>query len=441
MSNNFCMQTPVRPTLGNEKNVPIENAFSERKMAGKHSSGRRPCQNSLEQERRTAQREKQISYGFVTEGYRNMVKLVESDPLLKSGGILPLSPPDLNKGSKRTWDVSLRKWRRALHMFDNVFIENEDASPTTLESVIENQRLQWVSPLFTQEPKERRVRLSTEKIKEARNSIYVPKRLPVEESLKIILRSEDFYEPVTNVVPPSASSLIRGTDISPLDAGIKIYLTPSGHNQQNSTPEKPEAVFHQESPQHFLFNTATPARADTSPSSMHTCSPSGTSCQFYPGYRTPSWNAPSELHHDPIPVPVVGFSHPQPVMQSVKLFQPPVQQWNSIFAAPACAPQTSNAPVLHSGLNRLRTPATVPRRITVLRSVREERKLGDAAKSQHNLYTNHNEPSYYSTTKINVFSPSVSTEKLVGNTKSIENASENEHSLIDPVSQKLFSEE
>ncbi|RNC30834.1 hypothetical protein TcCL_Unassigned06647, partial [Trypanosoma cruzi] len=129
---------------------------------------------------------------------------------------------------------------------------------------------------------------------------------------------------------------------------------------------------------------------------MHTCSPSGASCQFYPGYRTPSWNAPSELHYDPIPVPVVGFSHPQPVMQSVKLFQPPVQQWNSIFAAPACAPQTSNAPVLHSGLNRLRTPATVPRRITVLRSVREERKLGDAAKSQHNLYTNHNEPSYYS---------------------------------------------
>lgn len=59
--------------------------------------------------RRRSQREKQISYGYVTDGYKNMIKLITHDPLLRSGGVIPLSPPDVNLGSKRTWDIQLRK--------------------------------------------------------------------------------------------------------------------------------------------------------------------------------------------------------------------------------------------------------------------------------------------------------------------------------------------
>ncbi|RNF26214.1 uncharacterized protein Tco025E_01522 [Trypanosoma conorhini] len=392
-------------------------------------------------ERRNAQREKQISYGLVTEGYRNMIKLVQSDPLLKSGGIIPLSPPDVNKGSKRTWDVSLRKWRRALHMFDNVFIEGEDAPPNSLEAVVEEQRLQWVSPLFIQEAKENRVRLSEGKIREARNSPDVPKRLPVEESLKIILRSEDCYEPVTNVVPPSASSLIRGNYVSPLDAGIKIYLAPSAHEQQDFTPQKPEALFGQEVSQRLSFNTVTPARVGSSPSSIQSIAPLEVGCQIHPGYSTPSWNPPPELPYDPAQVVIFPNSQESPIIQSGNVLQPSVYPWSSIFAAPASAAQGSNVPVLHSGLSRLRTPVTVPRPVTLLRGSQGEKKLGDTGNFRHSLSSNTTAPFSSTSAEVEEASPGVSTERFAGNASSIRNANANEHLIIDPVSQKLFTEE
>ncbi|RNF10163.1 hypothetical protein TraAM80_01740 [Trypanosoma rangeli] len=441
MNINAGMQTPVRPTLCSERSVHIENTCSNKKRWCNNSAGRRPCQNSPELLRRNAQREKQISYGFVTEGYSNMIKLVQSDPLLKSGGILPLSPPDVNKGSKRTWDVSLRKWRRALHMFDNVFIEGQDASSNTLESVIEEQRLQWVSPLFIKEAKENRIRLSEGKIREAQNSAYVPKRLPVEESLKIILRSEDCYEPVTNVVPPSASSLIRGNDISPLDAGIKIYLAPSAHNQQNVTPQKPEALFYPDVPQRLFFNAVTPARVDTSPSSTQNFSPLGLGCQVNPGYNASLLNPSPELPYDSTQVEFVGNSQQKLILRSGSAFQPTVHPWNSIFAAPACASQSSNVPGVYSGSNRLRTPVTVPRRVTLLRGRQEDRKLGDSEIFRQSLSPSNNAVFSSTNTKIQGTSPVVSTERIAGNTQIIGNANENERSIIDLVSQKLFSEE
>lgn len=188
--------------------------------------GRGEGGSSPEADRRRNQREKQVSFGYVTEGYRNMVRLIESDPVLRSGGILPLAPPDIVKGSKRTWDIQLRKWRRALHMFDYVFIDGEDDEELR-PVVAEEQRKQWVSVAFTELPKEDRIRHALEALLSIQNASSVPATIPVEEDLKCILRDESCYESVRSVVPQGASSLTKGTDISPLEAGIKIHIAPS----------------------------------------------------------------------------------------------------------------------------------------------------------------------------------------------------------------------
>lgn len=174
--------------------------------------------------RRKRQREKQVEFGLSTEGYTNMIRLVEHDPLLQSGNILPLEPPHIRGGSKRAWDIQLRKWRRALHMFDFVFI---DGTQEEYESCVEEQRKQWVSVGFADTPKSQRLKLGMKELLQARRSPLVPKRIPVGSELRVILRSAERYESVRSVVPQSASSITRGTDISPLAAGIKIHIAPS----------------------------------------------------------------------------------------------------------------------------------------------------------------------------------------------------------------------
>ncbi|KAG5502824.1 hypothetical protein JKF63_04592 [Porcisia hertigi] len=184
------------------------------------------CGNSPDEDRRRSQREKQIQYGYATDGFVNMKRLIAHDPLLKSGGLLPLSPPEIVKGSKRLWDIQLRKWRRALHMFDFVFINGED-DPATRETVLEEQRQQWVSEGFKKTPREMRLKIDLDTLHSVQNSSSVPSKIPVEDDLRCILRSEDCYESVRSVIPQSASSLTKGTDISPLEAGIKIHIAPS----------------------------------------------------------------------------------------------------------------------------------------------------------------------------------------------------------------------
>jgi hypothetical protein len=185
-----------------------------------------PSGNSPDEDRRRSQRDKQISFGYATDGYSNMERLIRHDPLLKSGGLLPLSPPTVLKGSKRIWDIQLRKWRRALHMFDYVFIDGED-DPATRANVLEEQRQQWVSEAFQGTPRELRKRISLSELRAVQHVPAVPTKIPVEEDLRCILRNEDAYESVRSVVPQSASSLTKGTDISPLEAGIKIHIAPS----------------------------------------------------------------------------------------------------------------------------------------------------------------------------------------------------------------------
>ncbi|CUG77401.1 Hypothetical protein, putative [Bodo saltans] len=190
------------------------------------------CNNDDEEDvtdRKMHQRTKQIQYGLNTDGYANMVRLVKSDSRLRNGGVLPLQPPSATlKVSKRAWDVLARKWRRALHLFDDVFIEEEDKDTTTLEQVVEQQRMKWVAQRNQNLCRADRTPMSASSIFAARNSPSVVKRLPMEDNMKPILRSLEYFQDLHAVVPDHASSLTRGnTGVSPTDAGIKMFIAPS----------------------------------------------------------------------------------------------------------------------------------------------------------------------------------------------------------------------
>lgn len=206
-------------------------AFRSIQKGGSHSKmgNNQDDDDEVLTDHKVQQRQKQIQYGFNTKGHQNMQRLLESDPRLSKGGVLPLQPPPATlRTSKRAWDVLARKWRRALHLFDDVFIDSTDHETTTLEAVIEEQRKKWVSPKYAHLPKESRTKVTREALLAARLNPSVPKRLPVEECMKPILRSPDCFEDLTRVVPDSASSLIKGnTGVSPTDAGIKIFIAPS----------------------------------------------------------------------------------------------------------------------------------------------------------------------------------------------------------------------
>eukprot|EP01120_Amphizonella_sp_Union-15-10_P010261 TRINITY_DN4086_c0_g1_i1.p1 TRINITY_DN4086_c0_g1~~TRINITY_DN4086_c0_g1_i1.p1 ORF type:complete len:339 (+),score=65.30 TRINITY_DN4086_c0_g1_i1:83-1099(+) len=67
-------------------------------------------------DRRLEQRQKQIEYGYNTEGYKNYMLLV---PKTRRRDGMPKTPEKKQKCSKRSWDGQIRKWRRQLHEWDN----------------------------------------------------------------------------------------------------------------------------------------------------------------------------------------------------------------------------------------------------------------------------------------------------------------------------------
>lgn len=207
-----------------------------KKRAGSHAPLHGDDADEPLTDHKIRQRQKQVQFGLNTKGYSNMLRLMECDPRLRNGGVLPLQPPQSNlRASKRAWDVLARKWRRALHLFDDVFIDGEDDAHTTLAAVVEEQRLKWVSPRNLHLPSEQRQRHSCEAIFAARNG-NVRTTIPVEECMKAILRSPDCYEDMCSVVPDSASSLIKGnTGVSPTDAGIKMFIAPSAETSLFNT--------------------------------------------------------------------------------------------------------------------------------------------------------------------------------------------------------------
>ncbi|CCW63406.1 unnamed protein product [Phytomonas sp. EM1] len=215
--------------------------------------------NSPNEPRRFNQREKQLSYGLETVGYKNMIRLLAHDPLLKSGGVLPLLPPGVEQGSKRSWDLQTRKWRRDLHMFDHVFLDGVD-DEAARAPLLEAQRREWRSLVFAGTPKERRRRIPMAVLLAAAGSPRVPTRIPVDAALRGLLRHDGAYVPIGDVIPQSASSLTKGTGISPLEAGFKIHIAPSEEvlrarrAQQEAAEAPPRAKSTAISPPQPLFS-------------------------------------------------------------------------------------------------------------------------------------------------------------------------------------------
>ena len=67
-------------------------------------------------------RMKQLSYGKSSEGYEKYIEYVPLNKRVKGD---PKTPDVYQKCSKRSWDGQVKKWRRALHAFDEITNEED----------------------------------------------------------------------------------------------------------------------------------------------------------------------------------------------------------------------------------------------------------------------------------------------------------------------------
>lgn len=100
-----------------------------------------PCPKVLTEKERLLQRQKQVDLGKRTPGYRRYLSMVPKDQRTREH---PRTPNIRRKCSKRSWDGIVRRWRRALHEFDDP-ADPSPRSPATARS-LQQQRSQTQSP-------------------------------------------------------------------------------------------------------------------------------------------------------------------------------------------------------------------------------------------------------------------------------------------------------
>ncbi|CEL99492.1 unnamed protein product [Vitrella brassicaformis CCMP3155] len=74
-------------------------------------------------QKRITSRQKQINIGKGTQGYQNYRKLVKRE---HRTAVDPMTPDPKRAESKREFDGKLREWRKALHNYDNVKLDDDE---------------------------------------------------------------------------------------------------------------------------------------------------------------------------------------------------------------------------------------------------------------------------------------------------------------------------